>query len=108
MEYPKPALALSERIGTALINGTWFARRLRKFASSIVVMHGHRHFDWVGRCGAIAIVSSPSTVMTPDDEPSHFYIHTFAAESDGRLLMLAPEKVAIPAVNANFTYDDPS
>jgi hypothetical protein len=103
MEYPKPTLALSERIGTALINGTWFARRLRKFASSIVVMHGHRHFDWVGRCGGITIVSSPSIVMTPDDEPSHFYIHTFAAESDGRLLMLEPERVEIPAVKVSYT-----
>src|SRR5215469_2802198 len=29
VEYPRPAKALSERIGTALINGHWFIRRLK-------------------------------------------------------------------------------
>ena len=52
VEYPRPDVALSERIGTALINGQWFVRRLQPFADRIVVMHGHRHFDWFGRCGA--------------------------------------------------------
>ena len=50
-EYPRPAKALSERIGTALINGSWFVRRLQRFADHAVVMHGHRHVDWIGECG---------------------------------------------------------
>ena len=29
IEYPQPAKELSERIGTALINGSWFIRRLQ-------------------------------------------------------------------------------
>jgi hypothetical protein len=45
VEYPKPAKALSERIGTALINGSWFVRRLQRLADHAVVMHGHRHVD---------------------------------------------------------------
>jgi hypothetical protein len=48
VEYPKPAKALSERIGTALINGSWFVRRLQRLADHAVVMHGHRHIDWIG------------------------------------------------------------
>ena len=32
VEYPKPAKALSKRVGTALVNGTWFVRHLKKFA----------------------------------------------------------------------------
>ena len=28
VEYPMPAKAFSERIGTALINGSWFVRQL--------------------------------------------------------------------------------
>ena len=63
VEYPRPDVKLSERIGTALINGQWFVRRLQPFADRIVVMHGHRHFDWFGRCGAFPILSAPSAVM---------------------------------------------
>ena len=77
IEYPRAGVALSERIGTALINGQWFVRRLQPFADKIVVMHGHRHFDWFGRCGAFPILSAPSTVMGgTDDAPTRFYIHT--------------------------------
>ena len=38
MEYPMPVKAFSERIGTALINGSWFVRGLEAFAHRIVVM----------------------------------------------------------------------
>ena len=31
IEYPQPAKALSERIGTALVNGTWFVPRVAAF-----------------------------------------------------------------------------
>jgi hypothetical protein len=35
-------------------------------------MHGHRHIDWIGACGAIKIVSAPSPVMgAADDAPSY-------------------------------------
>jgi hypothetical protein len=95
MEYPHARTSLSDRLGTALIDGTWFARRLRRVARSIVVMHGHRHFDWNGRCGAINVVSAPSTVMTPRKQSSTFHILTFAAGSHGRLLMLSRDEVII-------------
>ena len=32
VEYPRPAKALSERIGTALINGNWFVRKMQPLA----------------------------------------------------------------------------
>ena len=48
VEYPMPVKAFSERIGTALINGSWFERRLEALAGRAVVMHGHRHIDWIG------------------------------------------------------------
>ena len=60
LEYPKPAKALSERIGTALINGSWFVRQLAPLAPRVIAMHGHRHVDWIGACGALRIVSAPS------------------------------------------------
>jgi hypothetical protein len=95
MEYPMP-VAFSERVGTALVNGSWFVRKLRPFAARIVVMHGHRHKDWIGACGAMKIVSAPSPVMGASDEAStHFHIHTLAVGVEGRLCLLAPERVQI-------------
>jgi hypothetical protein len=98
VEYPAPAKAFSERIGTALVNGSWLSRQLQGFATRIVVMHGHRHIDWIGTCGRLRIVSAPSPVMesTRADEGTHIYIHTLAAGRDG-LCLLAPERVEIGA-----------
>jgi len=99
IEYPMPVVAFSERVGTALVNGSWFVRKLGPFAARIVVMHGHRHVDWIGACGAMKIISAPSPVMgTTDDAPTHFHIHTLAAGPDGQLRLLVPERVEIAGV----------
>jgi Calcineurin-like phosphoesterase len=90
IEYPRAAKALSERIGTALINGNWFIRRLQPLARQVVLMHGHRHFDWMGECGGLAIVSAPSPVMSAANA---FYIHTLAIGAESRLEILPPERI---------------
>jgi hypothetical protein len=96
VEYPRQAKAFSERIGTALINGSRFVRQLEAESHRIVAMHGHRHVDWIGRCGALKIVSAPSPVMEAlDDQPTGFYIHTLAAAPDGGLALLKPERIEI-------------
>jgi hypothetical protein len=96
VEYPMPVKAFSERIGTALINGSWFERRLEALAGRTVVMHGHRHIDWIGACGSLKIISAPSPVMNAtDDAATHFYIHTLTAQPNGQLGLLPPQRVEI-------------
>ena len=96
VEYPKAANAISERIGTALINGNWFIRRLQSLAGRIVLMHGHRHIDWMGECADVPILSAPSPCMEiTDDLASYFYIHTLAVGPDARLRLLSPRQVII-------------
>jgi len=96
VEYPHPAKALSERIGTALINGNWFIRALRFLAGRAVLMHGHRHVDWIGTCCGLRIVSAPSPVMDArDDEDTCFYLHTLAVGPDGRLRLLQPRRLIV-------------
>jgi hypothetical protein len=96
VEYPRLAKALSVRIGTALVNGNWFVRRLKPLAHRIVLMHGHRHIDWIGECGGMPIISAPSPVMeATDDMQTCFYIHTFAVGEDGRLKLLRPQRIAV-------------
>jgi hypothetical protein len=97
MEYPRPGAALAERIGTALVNGHWVLGRLRRVASRVIVLHGHRHFDWMGRSGALRIASAPSVVMgAPDRAEAHVWIHDLAPASDGGLTMLAPRRLVVP------------
>jgi hypothetical protein len=75
----------SERIGTALINGSWFIRKIKSFAPRAILMHGHRHIDWIGACGKLKIVSAPSPVMgATDPAPTYFHIHTLTAGPGGR------------------------
>jgi predicted MPP superfamily phosphohydrolase len=100
IEYPMPVSEFYERVGTALVNGTWFLRKLMPFALRTVVMHGHRHVDWIGACGDLRIVSAPSPVMgASDDAPTHFHIHTLAAGPDGQLRLFPPERVEIAAAD---------
>jgi Calcineurin-like phosphoesterase len=97
IEYPMPVAAFSERIGTALVNGSWFQRVLKPYAERVVVMHGHRHVDWIGACGKLKIVSAPSPVMAPDSEPTHFYVHALGPAPDGSLALMAPERIDLAA-----------
>ena len=96
-EYPRPVAAFSERVGTALINGSWFLRVMKPYAERIVVMHGHRHVDWIGACGTMKIVSAPSPVMKPHGAATHFYVHSLAVRPGGGVMLMAPEKVAVAA-----------
>jgi 3',5'-cyclic AMP phosphodiesterase CpdA len=96
-EYPRPVAAFSERIGTALINGAWFLRELKPYAKRIVFMHGHRHVDWVGACGALTIVSAPSPVMASESRDTHFYVHALTVGPNGQISLHTPERIDLPA-----------
>lgn len=101
MEYPWAAKQLSMRIGTALINGNWFVRSLKPLTGRAVLMHGHRHVDWIGECAGLPIVSAPSPVMeVTDDKDTAFYIHTLAIDAGGRLSLLTPERIVVPGTRA--------
>jgi hypothetical protein len=96
VEYPRPVTTLSVRIGTALINGNWFVRRMKSLAGRGVLMHGHRHFDWIGECNGVPIVSAPSPVMeATDDMATYCYVHTLAIGPDRRLKLLRPERITV-------------
>jgi predicted MPP superfamily phosphohydrolase len=92
VEYPMRVKCFSERIGTSLINGGWFIRQLKPFAPRIVIMHGHRHIDWIGSCGDLKIVSAPSPVMEkPESEPC-FLVHTLLKGASGSVGLAAPKR----------------
>lgn len=86
-----PVATFSERVGTALINGSWFVRKLKPFAERIVVMHGHRHTDWIGPCGGVKIVC-PIAGHECERRRADTFLHPYAAAGpNGKLRLLAPE-----------------
>ena len=105
VEYPWAAKAFSERIGTALINGNWFIRRLQALTGRAILMHGHRHIDWIGTIAGLPIVSAPSPVMeVTDDRDTAFYVHTLAFGADKQLRLLKPARIVVrgdPRTNAS-------
>jgi hypothetical protein len=68
---------------------------LKPYAERIIVLHGHRHIDWIGRCGHLKVVSVPSPVMQRPRERTHFHVHALAAGPEGSLCLLEPERVEI-------------
>jgi predicted MPP superfamily phosphohydrolase len=94
IEYPQVDTPFFERIGTALINGTLFIRTLRGLTDRAIIMHGHRHIDWIGQCSGLPIISASSVVMEEDsDQDPYFYIHTIAAGTDGQVRLLPPRRI---------------
>jgi hypothetical protein len=98
IEYPMQVRRFSDRVGTALVNGSWFIRKLKVCADRAVIMHGHRHIDWTGACGILKIISAPSPVMGAPEMQTQFLIHTLAQGPEGQLRLLAPERVEITGV----------
>ena len=103
IEYPCAAKALSERIGTALINGNWFVRQLQPFAQRAVVMHGHRHIDWIGQCPGFASSRRPlRSWRSPTSGIRILSIHSLAAGADGYLRLAVPCKIIIDGQSVAF------
>lgn len=96
VEHPKLGHALVDRIGTTLINGNWFMRRLLRVGDRAIVMHGHRHIDWMGECGDVLILSaSASTMPAKGREDVYFYVHTVGVDASGRVGLAPPQRVDV-------------
>jgi len=103
-ERPKTELR-----STALINGNWFVRKLKPLTKRAILMHGHRHVDWIGQCGDLTIVSAPSPVMEVTDEvATGFYIHTLAVGADGELKLFPPDWIEIPGDKPDAAIGEPA
>jgi 3',5'-cyclic AMP phosphodiesterase CpdA len=96
VEHPKLGHALAERIGTTLINGNWFTRHLLGVGQRALVMHGHRHIDWMGECGDLLILSaSSSTMAAKGRDDVYFYVHTVGVDASGRIGLAEPQRVDV-------------
>ena len=94
-----PAMYWYGWIGTTLINGNWFTRHLLGVGRRAIVMHGHRHIDWMGQCGDLLILSAASSTMAAKGQSDvYFYVHTVGVDASGNIGLAQPERVDVVAV----------
>jgi 3',5'-cyclic AMP phosphodiesterase CpdA len=105
VEYPVAAISsLRDRIGLALVNAPDLVSAIAPHASRVMIVHGHRHRDWTGTCGDIALCSAPSVSLGSDDYLGSFHIHEFALAADGGLTLTATQNVKVS--DAGFIAGD--
>lgn len=97
VEYPISSIRLRDRIGLALINAPDVLATIKPYASRVLVLHGHRHKDWIGTCGKVVLCSAPSASMGCDAEMyrGSFNIHELALAEDGGIRLAASKHVRV-------------
>jgi 3',5'-cyclic AMP phosphodiesterase CpdA len=97
IEHPGDSVSLRERIGLALVNAPDVLAALAPHAARVLVLHGHRHRDWIGAYGEVVLCSAPSTVLGSDGEDKYrgcFHLHELAF-GGGRVQLTRTERVNV-------------
>jgi Calcineurin-like phosphoesterase len=95
VEYPVLGIKLSDRIGLALMNAPDLLAAITSHAGRTVILHGHRHVDWVGITGETVLCSAPSVTLGMEEYRGRFSIHEFSVSPTGRLEITANDRVKI-------------
>ncbi len=98
VEYPVTSIAIRERIGLALVNAPDILAAIAPYASRILVIHGHRHKEWIGTCGNIVLCSAPSVTlggMSKGKCCGSFYVHNLAFPDKGGLHLVSSDEVRL-------------
>lgn len=97
VEYPAGATGLADRIALSLMNAPDLLNALAPHAARVVVFHGHRHRDWIGRAGDVVLCSAPSVALGsdgPDLYKGSFHLDELAM-SGGALHLVSSERVRV-------------
>jgi hypothetical protein len=98
VEHPRESISLSERIGLALVNAPDVLAALAPHAARILVLHGHRHRDWIGAYGDVVLGSAPSASLGADAADKYrgsFHVHDLAFSVDGGVRLTQTERVKV-------------
>jgi hypothetical protein len=98
VEYPLTSIGLRDRIGLALMNATDVLAAIAPHAHRTIVLHGHRHRDWIGICGGVTVCSAPSTALGSYDGQMYqgsFHIHELDSGIGRSVRLIATERVRV-------------
>ena len=90
VEYPAPSISLTDRIGLALVNAPDVLDAVARHSPRCVILHGHRHRDWIGTCSGVVLCSAPSVTLD-----GSFFIHELAA-AQGSLGLAGTQRIQTP------------
>ncbi|APR80944.1 Hypothetical protein A7982_06291 [Minicystis rosea] len=99
VEHPMPSISLRERVGLSLINASDLMAVVTPHAARVLVLHGHRHRDWIGASDDVVFCSAPSTSLGSDAQSGYrgtFHIHHLALDDGGGVRLSATERVRVP------------
>ena len=97
VEYPVASTRLRDRIGLALINASELLAAITPHASHVLVLHGHRHKNWIGACGEVVLCSAPSASLGCDMEMyrGSFHLHNIALSAEGDISLAATRQIRV-------------
>jgi 3',5'-cyclic AMP phosphodiesterase CpdA len=98
VEYPLTSIGLRDRIGLALINAPDVLAAIAPNAHQTLVLHGHRHRDWIGICGGVTLCSAPSTTLGSyggEMYQGSFHIHQLDIGIGESVRLISTERVKV-------------
>jgi predicted phosphodiesterase len=98
-EYPIRGLGLKERAGVVLVNASDVLRLIARSDRPVVVLHGHRHRDWVGSRGRAVLCSAPSVTFGnrgSERNEGRFSIYDVALAPNGVVQITSVDRVSVP------------
>ena len=95
VEYPVLGISLSDRIGLALMNAADLLAVITPHAARTVILHGHRHVDWIGITGQTVLCSAPSVTLGMEQYRGRFTIHEFTVSGEGKIQITANQRVKV-------------
>jgi 3',5'-cyclic AMP phosphodiesterase CpdA len=98
VEYPFASISLLDRIGLALVNAPDVLAAIAPYAKRVLILHGHRHTDWIGTCGDVVLCSAPSVALKSAGVEGHrgsFHVHEITLGGDGDIRLAATQRVMV-------------
>jgi 3',5'-cyclic AMP phosphodiesterase CpdA len=98
VEYPAGSVKLSDRIALSLMNAPDLLSAIGRHAPHVVIFHGHRHHDWIGRSGDVVLCSAPSVALGSSGRDLYrgsFHINELALTDEGAVRLTSSERVMV-------------
>ena len=98
VEYPMASIGLQERVGLALVNAPDVLAALAPHADRTIVMHGHRHMDWIKTWGNMVLCSAPSVTLgsqEPECRSGAFHVNELAIGANGKIRLVRNRNIEV-------------